>query len=244
MGLANIWHSFRSMMPAEIGPWWAHRHKIYDELYKVDIRPGDILCRRGNSIVYGFFPFSDFICYLTGSKYSHAALVIDTKEDILIADVCTAGLRRQFIYDWLDEVRGEDFLILRYNGRYGNVDEIPKLAVENARKLIKMDPTRNDGFQEYDISQFYCVELVCWCYLRAGLNLCEEIPINKLPKWNVLLNFLAKIEGINYRQPVWCVGNEKIGLISSKAVQVVATIKFPDHNNKAKLRERLRLNGA
>jgi Permuted papain-like amidase enzyme, YaeF/YiiX, C92 family len=244
MVFSKVWHNLRSLTPAEIGPWWSHRHKIYDELYKIGIKPGDILCRRGNAVVYGFFPFSDFICYLTGSKYSHAALVIDTKDDILMADVSTAGLRRQFIYDWLDEVRGEDFVVMRYNGKHGNEQEIPKLAVENAKKLIKIDPMREEAFKDYDISQFYCVELVCWCYLRAGVNLCEEVPICNLPNWKNFLKVVARIEGIDYNQPVWCVGNEKIGLLASKHLNVIATIKFPHHENKVKRRERLSINGA
>lgn len=239
----NILHRLRSLTKDEIGPWWPYRHYVYDELQAMGVKPGDIFCREGNAFLYGFFPFSKFICYLTGSKYSHAAIAIDTKEDILLADVDRGGLNRAFIYDWCNAIRGNDFSVLRYNGAYGNEKAIPALAVENAKKLIKLDPRKESDFKDDDSINFYCVELVCWCYLRAGILLCKDVPIKDLPGWKKWLNPIAKLEGIDYNHPVWCVGNEKIGLMSSPALRLVGTVKLPQ-GTTAKRFSKLRLNGA
>lgn len=224
----------RKLCPVEVGPWWGSRRYVLNEMIKLNVQPGDIICRKGNAYVYGFFPFSEFICYLTQSKYSHAALIIDVNgEDILTADVNTTGLRRQYITDWTDDIRGDDILVLRYAGKNQNV--VRKLAVENAKAVLAIDPTYDDEFLENNEGvNWYCVELVCWCYQRAGVMLCDDIPIQKLPKWKQWLNPIAKAYGVDYTTSVWCVGNKDIGIISSpdlKEVGCIPYVQVSKHSN-------------
>jgi hypothetical protein len=206
---------FWKLAPVESGPWWRYRQRVVDQLREMDVRPGDIICRLGNYYVYGYFWFSKFIAHLTRSKYSHAAMVIDTSDDILLADVGTSGLKRQFAADWVDDVRGDEITVLRYMGD----PLIPQLAVENVRNILTLD------FLDSEEHSFYCVELVCWCYLRAGVSLCDEVTINELPNWKRWLNPVARVHGININKKVWCVGNEKIGLMSSPHLYEVGRIK-------------------
>lgn len=211
------------LCPVETGPWWHARHYVVDQMRRLNVKPGDIICRLGNSYVYGFFWFSKFIADLTGSKYSHAGMILDTEGDILVADVNTTGLRRQFAVDWVDDIRGDDILILRYSGD----PVVSKLAVENAKTVISLDPEYDADFLENDDGKnFYCVELVCWCYLRAGILLCEEVPICKLPGWKNAFNPLAKLHGVDITKSVWCVGGEKCGIVSSPHLKEVGRISL------------------
>lgn len=231
---------FWRLAPIETGPWWHARHYVVDQMLKMDVQPGDIVCRLGNSYVYGHFWFSKFIANLTKSKYSHACMVMDvTDDDILFADVNTTGLRRQYAIDWVDDIRGEDILVLRYNSD----PLIPKLAVENAKSVIQMDASNDLELLDNDDGRnFYCVELVCWCYLRAGAVLCEGVPIGKLPGWSKLYNVFAKVHGFDITRPVLCVGNENIGLLSSENLTEVGRISLPTkHRTKRKV---LTFNGA
>ena len=216
----------RKLAPVEVGPWWSARRYVLDKLHELEIQPGDIICRKGNAFVYGLVPFSEFICYLTGSKYSHAALVINVNnDDILVADVNTTGLRRQYITDWCDDIRGDDIAVLRYVG--GQSKLIRRLAVENAIQVLNIDPIYDDEFLDNNEGvNWYCVELVCWCYLRAGVLLCDDVPIHQLPNWKKWLNPIATFHGVDYNARVWCVGNEKIGLLSSPHLQVISRIPY------------------
>lgn len=217
---------FWRLAPIETGPYWHARQYVDDEMRRLNVKPGDIVCRLGNSVVYGFFWFSKFIANLTGSNYSHAGMVISVdEEDILLADVNTTGLRRQFLVDWVDDVRGDDILVLRHNDPV-----VARLAVENAKAVISLDPKYDSEFLDNDDGKnFYCVELVSWCYLRAGVLLCKEVPICELPGWKKRYNLFAKTHGIDVMKPVWCVGNKDIGLISSPYLTEVGRISL---NNK------------
>lgn len=225
-----MFHTLRTLAPVEIGPWWNSRQYVYESLRELNVKPGDIICRCGNAAVYGYVPFSRFICHLTKSKYSHAALVLDTVGDILIADVNAAGLRRQYVTDWCDDIRGDDIIVLRYNG-----DSVAaNLAVENARTLLISDIQNTEFVGNESSRNFYCVELVCWCYLRAGVMLCQDIPICKLPNWRSIYNLVAKMHGIDYNDAVWCVGNEEIGLLSSPHLMKIGEIPFKEFKQLAK----------
>jgi hypothetical protein len=213
----------RTLAPIEVGPWWSARKYVFQKMKEFGVKPGDILCRKGNAYTYAMFPFSEFICYLTGSEYSHAALVVDTSDDdILIADVNTTGLRRQFLVDWCDDVRGNNVSILRYNGN----EAVVKLAVENTKTILRLDPSHGEFLDNESDNNFYCVELVIWAYLRSGVLLCEDIPICKLPKWRRGYNFLARLHGVDYNASVWCVGNKDFGLLSSPHLSEVGKIPY------------------
>jgi hypothetical protein len=189
---------------------------------ELGVRPGDILCRKGNAYSYAVFPCSEFICYLTGSEYSHAALVIDvTDDDILIADVNTTGLRRQYLVDWCDDVRGSNVLILRYNGD----ETVVKLAVENTKTILQLDSSHGE-FLDNESEFFPCVELCVWSYLRSGVLLCKDTTICKLPNWRRSYNFLVRLHGVNPLMSIWCVGNKNIGLLSSPHLKEVGKIPY------------------
>ena len=224
-------------MPYDVGPWWKYRHEVKEEMLRVGSKPGDILVRRGGAFLYGAFPFSDFICYLTNSKYSHAAMVIEVNsKDILIADVDQKGLRRQFFEEWTDDMRGNDFAVLRVND-----PDIAVRAADNARKLIELDHGYDYGFAQRKNQEcnFYCTELVCWSYMRAGLKLCDDTKIEDLPNWKSWMFPLAYLEGIDPRAGVWHVGSSKSGILSSPYLYVHAIMQKPKIQTKKPLKKEL-----
>jgi hypothetical protein len=182
-----MFNMLKSLAPCINGPWMPHRKFAAEQMRKMDVKPGDILCRLGNGYLFGVFWFSNFIANVTHSRYSHAAMITDVYEDdIVIIDVSNNGMRRQFAAEWTDEVWGQDILVVRYNGD----PLIPLSAAEN-------------------------------------VSLCDEVPINKLPGWKRRYNWFAKLNGIKPISPVFCVGNENIGLLSSKDLVKVGRIVLP-----------------
>src|SRR5438309_961994 len=97
------------------GPWWPVRHAVVAEAKRC-WQPGDIVLRLGNAYIYGVFWLSRRMAAITGSKYSHAALVLAVKPEVLLLDVNPSGVHRLFLIDWIDGVAGDSIKVLRYRG--------------------------------------------------------------------------------------------------------------------------------
>jgi hypothetical protein len=224
-----MFNSLKSLAPYGIGPWAPYRYYVADKLHEMGVKPGDIICRLGNSYLFGFFWLSRFIANITHSRYSHAAIVTEVKDDIIIVDVGDCGPRRQFAPEWTDDVYGQDILIVRYDG-----DPLISLAaVENVKVIEKQCFGYDSSFSCE--GKFYCTEMICWSYIHAGASLCDEVRIKDLPGWKWYYEFIAEINGVNPNTMVWCVGNEKIGLLSSKKLIKVGRVILPSlrrHNVK------------
>lgn len=221
--------TIKSLTPCLPGPWLPHRRFVVDKMKELDVRPGDILCRLGNAYMCGFFWFSRFIACITHSRYSHAAMITDVNDEIVIVDISQNGLRRQFVPEWTDDVWGDDILIVRYNGD----PFIPLAAVDNVKSIESTISGYDDTFAED--GKFYCTELIHWSYLRAGINLCDETVIRNLPGWKWRYNWLARLNGININTPVLCVGNKKLGLLSSAELIKVGRIVLPSTRRQSGL---------
>lgn len=220
-----MFEKLRCLAPDEMSVWHSHRGFALKKLQEIGIKPGDIICRLGNYYVYGFIHFSKVIANATGSDFSHAGMVVSIEgNDILLADVDVHGIRRQYFPEWLEAVRGDSIGVLRYNGDQSVINR----AVENCRLLTKEDPWCECEFDED--KRFCCVELICWCFLRAGVVLVKDTPINELPGWNWKLMPFAKMEGIDTSKPVFCVGNDKVGLYSSEHLSEILRLKLPEGN--------------
>jgi len=219
----------KCLAPVIPSPWSPYRSYVAEQMKDLGVKPGDIVCRLGNAYLFGFFWLSKFIAKVTHSRYSHAAIITDVEDDIIIVDVSSTSTRRQFAQEWADDVWGQDILIVRYTGD----PVVPMAAVDNVKHIESKSLSYSDTFNEE--GKFYCTELICWAYVRAGVSLCEEIPIREFPGWRWHNNILAWMNGVDPKTPVWCVGNERVGILSSKQLTKVGRIILPSvrrHNVK------------
>ena len=198
-----------ALKPKPPGPWWPVRHEVVNDLHPA-LAPGDILVRLGDArILGGLLNFSKFIAFLTGSPYSHAALVVAVADDgAIVADVNETGLRRQFLIDWLDDVRGPDFLVMRHRR---HAAAAPKVLQE-ARFLLGLDPGYAGSFdQDEEAGDFrraslYCVQLVTVCYARAGFPLAEPVRLRDLRRWGPWLLPIHALAAIPSTRPIFHAG--------------------------------------
>lgn len=213
----------KALAPCIPGPWMSYRHYAAERMMEMGVRPGDIVCRLGNAYIGGFFWFSKFIAKVTHSGYSHAAMVVSVDDEIVLMEISTNGISRHYVAEWTDEVWGNDILIMRYAGD----PVVARAAAENVKALLKRTIAYDNRFGEED--KFYCTELIHWAYHRVGIHLCDTIPIRELPGWKRRYNGIAWLNGIDPRTPVWCVGNDKIGILSSPDLQRVGKIVLPGY---------------
>lgn len=176
-------------------------------------------------------PFSVLIAEAGRSKYSHAAMVYGESGDEmpaydaqLIADVDDAGFKLQPLSDWLNAVRSDDILILRHKS--GTWETGDKCRSE-LQKIVAADPAY-DGDFDPTTEAIYCVELIYLVYKAIGIDLGSPTPFNKLAGWTPWHNLFARIGGLPVERPIYHVGNEHDGLLASKELVTMATLRLDD----------------
>jgi hypothetical protein len=205
--------------------WFPYRHEVAKQLLSI-LKPGDVFVRKGNHTVAHIIPFSGFVEWLTNSPYSHATLVYEvTDTDVLLAEVSDYGMRRIYLIDWLDEVNGPDFQVLRYNG-------FPPLVtnklIKQARKYIAADMPYNTALDYEQDNTLYCVQFIYKCFESASVQLAPGKSLKEMPRWNYFLRILARILRYDTDKPMYFVGNEKMGMLSSDTLFTLAHVKLEE----------------
>ena len=204
--------------------WFNYRHQVASQL-KPFLRPGDIFVRKGNHVFNYFVHFSRFVEWLTKSKYSHASLVYRVEaDDVVLAEVSDYGVRRIYLLDWLDELQGSDFLVLRYNGSpYGSYE-----IIEAATHFIRLDLPYNTDLDLEKQNSLYCVQFIYKCFECAGISLAPGKSLEEMPNWKSWLKLIARLLSYPINKPIYFVGNEEVGLLSSKSLSKVMHVKLSE----------------
>lgn len=182
-----------------------------------NLRDGDLVHRLGDAhIARGLYPFSRNLAKLTGSKYSHSALVVfDPDGHAYIYDATKQSVRRQPFSVYMLDMIGP-WCVQRPTG----LDTLKSAA------YIRDKWERQVPF-DFDLSDsddaFYCVELAVKACRAGGVDLGKSTPVWLLPeayKWRVHLYFFNKC-GLKLTSRVWYVGNKKNGILSSPKVKTI-----------------------
>lgn len=170
-------------------------------------------------------PFSSIIAATSGSEYSHAAMVLDGGQDPLMLEVGPNGMGRLFFREWLDDIRGNDVLFLRYCAP----DAASVISKVSGLILVELDrdPDYNSDFS-LSPERLYCVQLPYLLYERAGASLGNPTRFCDLPGWSMVSELVALAGNINRETPVYHVGNSREGLLSSSKLKVSAKISIHD----------------
>jgi hypothetical protein len=215
------------------GPLHPYRLKIEKMLKDLPVKTGDILFRLDGYVFWGLFNFSETVCTLTKSNFDHAAVVYVENEIPMVVEISDQGCTLFRLVDWADYVFASTFSVYRLKTGLDTDANIAKLQ-ESVKTLIASDPDYDFSFGNEN-GKFYCTEFVAKVYEDAGLPLMKPMLIKDIMGggWRYWLfyaiNKLAgKITGMcfNAETPMYFVGNNKQGMMSSPLISLMAKISF------------------
>lgn len=164
---------------------------------------------------------------LTHSHYSHASIVLRDGGKTIVLEVNEKGTQVLALRDWERYCIDHSYAVYRVKG----ADESKLSNVIN--KFIARSPGYDFTFD--DPNKFYCVESVVFIYQQTGIVLCQPIlPCKVLPWW--LFHFILPInwaigmltsEHMAMHTPLYFVGNEKQGLLSSSLLCKIEDVRIP-----------------
>lgn len=171
-------------------------------------------------------PLSSLMAAGTNSTMSHASVVATVHApayegdagEVTLANVGPAGFQIQRFYDWLDDAKGYDILVMRLKDRTPIADAgfyhaIRAMAVEDPR----YDPKFGKG-----AAGLYCMNAVAKLYADAGYPLQDPIPLNQIKGQTAATLLLAQIGGIEPSQSLYFCGNPSVGVMSDPRLKIVA----------------------
>lgn len=222
----------------EFGPLHKYRYDITDEIIKLPVQTGDILFRSSNAKGPLGLPFSKIVAWLSHSKYSHAAIFIIERYNNIdwpyVFEINDQGTIKYRFIDWLDMEYKGDFRIYRLKGADPNI--VNQLETEIKKALLE-DPDYDFTFS--DPAKFYCVESVADIYKKIGIDIIEPECIKDIVPWWVYYviyvgNWFFSFFGttIPLDKPLYYVGNEKRGMMSSDKLELI--YEYDLTQNKAK----------
>lgn len=208
------------------GPLYSTRHELVQVL-EPQLQTGDIFFRCGNERFWGILPFSRMVAKLTGSKYSHASIVLAADgvlhSRVWLVEVAEMGTQVLRLIDWLDYCDESGFAV------YRTKDPVPQIEPVIAG-FASDDPDYNFEFVS-DSPNYYCTQSVAEMYKVAGYplgterRLCEVILGWRYQLFRILNGLVHWITGagISTKDPVYFVGNAQQGLLSSDKLQHIYT---------------------
>jgi len=184
------------------------------------VQPGDIVFRLGDTkLLGGVMNFSEIIADLTESDFSHACIVLDGN-DFLIVDVTPFGIERRYFKDW--HITGsKNIVVKRLKPEYMHM--VPKVLA-SVNELIEEDVLYDRDFH-YNDDKYYCTELVDYVFRKNGYPLADTIKIKDFPRFNWVYGLMCRLGGIDPNEEAVVAGNDEIGLFSSKMLYTVIDLR-------------------
>jgi len=193
------------------------RFWLNTQLRSLPVKTGDIFFRLGHETYCGL-PFSQLVAAATQSKYSHASVALVDRDEIWLAEVNLTGTSQIRFVDWADFCYG-DFEVWRPTYDF---DHVPALDLA-FREFVNLDEDYDLKFDYKSTRRVYCTKSVEVIWELADLPpLCKPMLAKDVMAWWAyqLLRLgdpIARLAGasIPLWEPLWFVGNEKMGLMSS-----------------------------
>lgn len=182
------------------------------------LQTGDILFRSSNAQAANGLQFSKYVEKATNSDFSHASIVLKANNKVYVLEIDDEGVQLYKFMDWLDTPAAADFAVYRLRNFKQNTLKNIKQEIDN---ILHTNPSYDFTFDDPD--KLYCVECVAEIYLHCGIKLCNPKTIKEILS-PVQYAFFAPVnrhmrqnlgQGIPEDTPLWFVGNEEQGLMSS-----------------------------
>jgi len=191
-----------------------------------DLKTGDILYRKGDSRGPFNIPVSKLIAVLTDSYYSHASIVLKEGNVTYVVEVSENGTDKITLEKW------ECWCVENFYSVYRLNQKIDENKVRRQIDLfLKLDPDYDSNFD--DPNKSYCTESVAEILFNAGYyNLFTPKKIKDIITFRIYcimypLNFVVKTltgKGLPMNKPLYFVGNEKKGMLSSNRLHKVKDV--------------------
>jgi hypothetical protein len=187
------------------------------------LKQGDIVFRLSSTqLLGGLVDFSKTIAEATESDFSHAVMVSNVFDDgAIVADITNTGIARRYLIDWYMDGPTTNVVVKRLKLEYQSF--LPAI-IKNLKQKIDEDVLYDTKFNSTD-NKYYCTELVDECFTKANCQLADRIKIKDFPKYNLVFVIGCFIGGIDVNSEVVVVGNNKIGLFSSKKLESVIDLR-------------------
>jgi hypothetical protein len=234
----------------KFGPLHDNRRAIVRKLADLPLKTGDILYRASDARGPLGLPFTSLVARATKSLYSHAALVLVEANEMYVMEINDAGTLKLRLIDWLDGCATPEFSLYRLKIQKGliNTPIEKKIRTEIYQELLKVGLIGDDLGKEiegtleedadYDFTfsdnkKFYCTEAVVKIYEKAGIKLCEPSYIRDILhgwRYNLFaaINWLSGLAfnvSMPLNEPLYFVGNEQKGLMSSQFTELILHYK-------------------
>ncbi len=214
------------------GPFYEQRQEITKDL-KSFLKTGDVIFRQSDAKFLLFIPFSKLVSWLSNSKYSHATIILVEENEVYAIEINDKGTSKMRIIEWLDFCIKPGFAIYRVKtDSESKENNISKLLAYEIYRFLNKDPDYDFTFDNPE--KFYCTESVVTLYDRSGIKICEPQKIKDVIKpWQYSLlkpiNNLIKFftgKGLPLEIPLYFVGNDKQGMMSSSKLRLIKEIEL------------------
>jgi hypothetical protein len=192
------------------------------------LRDGDIVFRLGDArLMRGYFPFSRFLANASNSKFSHTGIVAIEAEGPVVYDTTSTGVARQPFCVWVQDNVGH-FGVKRLRPELRGA--IPRVLAYCRDIFERQVPF--DYELALDDDKLYCVEMTEKAFRHAGIALSEPIKLgdmeraSEFPLCMLGLHTLSQYvleRPLTFEQRVYFPGNERHGIWSSPALEVVVS---------------------
>ncbi len=198
--------------PPETARWeaWGRQH----------LRDGDIVFRLGDSrILFGKFPFSQFLANASDSPFSHTGVVGIENGEPMIYDTTKDGPRKMPLSIWMLDTRGR-FGVKRLRPELQN--KVPAILAFLRETYAKQTPF--DFQLNPSDDALYCVEMTEKAFQSAGVTLSQPIKLGNMdraiefPLCMFGLQYVSRFalkNPLTFEQGVYFPGNEHNGIWGS-----------------------------
>jgi hypothetical protein len=187
---------------------------------KATLRDGDILFRRGDArVLGGYFPFSKFTANVSGSPFSHTAIVAIENGEPVVYDTTNPSVRRQPVYIWVLDNVGPIGLKRLTSAYAEHIPAVLKYCREQFQKQVPFDyPLGTDD------TELYCVEMTEKAFRAAGLKLSDPVRLAEMEnvdQFPISVFCFSTFSKLKLDQEVYFPGNDRHGIWSSPLLETV-----------------------
>lgn len=208
------WLARGSVPPERETAWnaWAAEH----------VQSGDIVFVLGDSrVLLGLVNFSKLSTEIAESPFSHVGLASREGDEVFVYDIVAEGARHISFGKYMNDGRVLSVAIKRLRPEYQGY--VPG-AIAYCRKVCAAK-CRFDLDFRLDNERLYCSEMLELAFRSGGLALSEAIPINQLPRFDLLReptkHLVTIATRVEYSQPIYLPGNERFGIWACPYLELV-----------------------
>jgi hypothetical protein len=204
-------------------PLHTQRHLIANKLRALPLRTGDVFYRSSNAKGPFNIPFSRLVAWLSRSYLSHAAICLIENGYPYLVEINESGATKLRLVDWLDTCYTAEFVVQRHQKSSQMAAQFRKQIYAILHKDPDYDFTFNDP------KAFYCTESVAQVYERIDIGTFEPRTVRQIVKgWKFWLLAAGSWIVSRFRNasipldvPLYYVGNESEGMLSSPKMKVI-----------------------